>query len=280
MLIPFESNGLWGYMNSERQIILQPQFEEAYPTFELRGRVKKDHKYGFIDNLGKQIIEIKYEKAGDYHEGAASVERMGRKYYIDWEGKLSQPSPRPLYSCGGGGNYFIQSLDSSLIFQDHLGNYGIIGRRRTPESKPNNSIFVPDTLQITFDTVVAVTHQLMYVKKDQKLAFTHNGYYTAGADAILAKMDFIYSDVKFFTSSFRPTDYYELIGVKKNGLWGYMYVFGGLQGEVIIEPMYYSITSLEPGFALVEYLPGKFGYIDRGGNEYFFRNNHTNKNDR
>lgn len=41
LLIPFELDGLWGYMNYEKKVILEPQFEEAYITNDLLGRIKK-----------------------------------------------------------------------------------------------------------------------------------------------------------------------------------------------------------------------------------------------
>jgi hypothetical protein len=58
MLIPFEENGKWGYVDSNDSIIVQPKFEEAYPTFAFRGRIKTNGKYGFIDEKGEIIIPI------------------------------------------------------------------------------------------------------------------------------------------------------------------------------------------------------------------------------
>jgi hypothetical protein len=40
-------------------------------------------KYGFIDNTGKEVIPLKYDKVEDFCEGLAHVQLNGKWGYIE-----------------------------------------------------------------------------------------------------------------------------------------------------------------------------------------------------
>jgi len=40
-------------------------------------------KYGFIDNIGKEVIPLKYDKVEDFCEGLARVQLNGKWGYIE-----------------------------------------------------------------------------------------------------------------------------------------------------------------------------------------------------
>lgn len=44
-------------------------------------------KWGFIENTGKEIIPLKYDKVSSFSQGKAKVELDGREFYIDKTGK-------------------------------------------------------------------------------------------------------------------------------------------------------------------------------------------------
>ena len=273
MLIPFESHGLWGYMNSEKQIIVEPQYDLAYPTYDLMGRVRINGKYGYIDNNGSIVIKPKYQSAEDFKYGRAKVSKDGQVLYINKSGKKYKNKTGFIGGgCGYGmGMYcFSPNLDSSVVYRDSLGKYGIACRRRIGR-KDGLTVFAPDTIKPIFDTIVAITHQLMYAKIDNKIAFTHTGYYTAGADRVLERMIFKYDDIKYYQCPQSSVKYHQIIGVEEGGLWGYMHVHNGLQGEFVTDLKYHSISSLVSGYALVEYKPNKWGYISNTGEEFFIR---------
>lgn len=260
MIVPFYNNGKWGFMNKNKDIIVCPQYEEAYPSYSDRYRVKKNGKYGYIDKIGKIVIKAKYDEASDFESGIAQVQRRGKTKYIRKDGKENKTF------IGRCGNHpCLRARPSKSIEIIKQGNkYGIIN------NKLSNAIVVKkDTIIPMFDTIVPVTSQLMYVVKDSLFSFIHQGSFWSGADYVVQKLNFEYEDIKVFNCNLCSTGYNEVIGVKKNGLWGYVKIYD--KDEKFIEPKYISINSLANGFSLVEYESEKIGYIDYSGNEYFIR---------
>ncbi|QQR96141.1 MAG: WG repeat-containing protein [Bacteroidota bacterium] len=45
-----------------------------------------DGKWGYIDTTGKRVIDVKFEEAGDFYKGEASVKLNGKSMYIDKTG--------------------------------------------------------------------------------------------------------------------------------------------------------------------------------------------------
>ncbi|SFM37782.1 WG containing repeat-containing protein [Paenibacillus sp. 1_12] len=45
--------------------------------------VKKEDKWGFIDNTGKEIVAVKFERAFDFSEGLAAVKVKGKWGFIN-----------------------------------------------------------------------------------------------------------------------------------------------------------------------------------------------------
>ena len=131
----------------------------------------------------------------------------------------------------------------------------------------NQVKYLPDTISPMFDSIVPISHQLMYFVKDSLIAFSHKGSYLAGAEYIMENLKFEYEQVQLFNCSLCNVGKNEFIGVKKEGLWGYMRIY--IDPEEHIEPKYLSINTLAERFALVEYEIEKFEYIDINGNEYF-----------
>ena len=48
--------------------------------------VKKDQKWGFVNEDGKEICEIRYDEVGDFNNKLAAVRKEGRMCYINYEG--------------------------------------------------------------------------------------------------------------------------------------------------------------------------------------------------
>ena len=72
------SNGDWGYLNSEGEIVINNQFEEANPFYDGRARVvieNSDGKdvYVFIDTNGEYDYSKTWDVAMDFSDGLAIV---------------------------------------------------------------------------------------------------------------------------------------------------------------------------------------------------------------
>ena len=63
--------------------------EEIFPEQEgLRG-IKKDDRYGFIDERGRLRIANRYDSIGEFHEGLASVKLIGKWGFVNWSDQIA-----------------------------------------------------------------------------------------------------------------------------------------------------------------------------------------------
>lgn len=264
MIAPFFENGKWGFINQHKEIIIEPTYEEAYPSISDRLRIKTNGKYGYVDHSGTMVIKAKYESAKDFKHGIAKVNHRGKEIYINSEGKINKQS---LALCGTHYHCHTPRLSKNIEIIQEEDKFGIIHDRIKRDS--SIATYVPDTIPAIFDSIFPITHQLMGLVKDSMISFSHEGSYLGGKEYVLKNLNFIYQDIKQFQCNLCGEGKNEYIGIKQNNLWGYMRIY--LEPIAHIHPKYHSISSLAEGFALVEYELGKFGYIDSKGNEYFIR---------
>lgn len=88
-LIPLKDKNLYGYCDSNLNVIIKAQYQRAYPFTENRAIVVLNNLYGFIDNKGNQIIHCKYQYADPFSEGVAMVRTsVGETKYINNNGEF------------------------------------------------------------------------------------------------------------------------------------------------------------------------------------------------
>ena len=78
---------LWGYIDSNGEMVIEAKFHDAWNFHEGLAVVKMDWARGYIDTEGKYVIEPKYQYAGPFHDGKAKVMLDDVWEYIDHEGK-------------------------------------------------------------------------------------------------------------------------------------------------------------------------------------------------
>lgn len=306
MMLPFYENGKWGYMNKTKEIIIEPKFEEAFPSYLSRFRVKYNGKYGYLDRKGQVVIKPIYEEASDFEEGKANVTLKGVSFDIGLDGeKMGEKTDRYLYGdCGShrGLQCFLPTTGSEVFTYEIIDidgklstiyNYGPV--RKLNKNKYNTLMYdrdeqgnvqykYQDTLKVFIDSIIPFTEQWIYVVKDSHISFLENesmlqlDYLPEILSASrIEELKIFECEIDHCSSGKSP-----YIGVKENGLWGYYFYERKLNGHSYgdakikehIEAKYHSISSLgigSFGSALVEYEIGKFGYIDNDGNEYFIR---------
>jgi WG containing repeat len=71
--LPYEKENSWGYINDLGQEMIKPSFEEASLFSEGLAAVSQDGKYGYINKAGKKIIDFKFQDAESFHNGNAVV---------------------------------------------------------------------------------------------------------------------------------------------------------------------------------------------------------------
>ena len=113
ILLPVKVSGKWGYINSNGQLIVNPQFDYAEDFQEGRGLIclgkpctwwdappDSEERWGYIDASGKMVIAPQYGKAANFSEGLASVctgdcsakpTKPFNRGYIDRDGKVVIP---------------------------------------------------------------------------------------------------------------------------------------------------------------------------------------------
>ena len=78
---------LWGYIDKEGEMVIEPRFHSARNFHEGLACVNVDWARGYIDLEGKFVIEPQYQYAGPFHDGKAKVMLDDVWKYIDREGK-------------------------------------------------------------------------------------------------------------------------------------------------------------------------------------------------
>src|SRR4030095_17011106 len=56
----------WGYMNKVGKIIIDPQFDSVGDFFHGLARVLKDGKWGYINEKGEQSIQLQFDDVRDF----------------------------------------------------------------------------------------------------------------------------------------------------------------------------------------------------------------------
>ncbi|MEM0991664.1 MAG: WG repeat-containing protein [Bacteroidota bacterium] len=265
LLVPFEEAGKWGYINHKDSVVVQPIFEEAYPTFDFRGRIRLKGKYGFINEEGKIVIKPKYDEAEDFMFGMAKVSKKGKSEYITTNGRINKEI---IALCGGIYRRCIPERGLVGIDTFKVGNkYHMV--INTPVREHGKLNYYPDTLKTSVDKISALGGQYVILENNGKQALLFDQRIYRSTEQVDTSLNFKYDEFKFFTCQKNHAQPHEIFGFRIDNKWGYIRLLH--KPKEIIKPKYWSIQSMKRGIALVEYAEGKYGYVDQYGKEYFVR---------
>ncbi len=95
-VVPFysSSNNKYGYLDSRGKVIIEPEYDLAYPLQEGMAAVKLNGKYGYINEKGMEIIPPKYDNTWKFIGGYAAVKLGDRYGFINKKGEEVVP---PIY---------------------------------------------------------------------------------------------------------------------------------------------------------------------------------------
>jgi hypothetical protein len=88
-----DSGRRYGFINTRGDVVIQPQFENAWIFREGLAPVQLDFLYGFVNAQGELIVQPKYSTVQQFHEGLAAVtvdgqgDLGGKLGFINREGK-------------------------------------------------------------------------------------------------------------------------------------------------------------------------------------------------
>jgi hypothetical protein len=291
-LFPVFVKGKYGYINTNGEMVIKPQFDKAHKFHSGLALVEIEAKnisntpgrfdyilgkQGYIDQTGKFIIEAgKYNLANDFSEGLAGVgiNNCKKKYchgYIDTTGKLVI---QPLFQTVGEfhqGTADVRMLDDKWGVIDKKGNFIIPpiydGTLPFYEGigiglKINNKQKSPFEQKLSDFEAAFYDRNGKILARPKYLVF---GWFTEGLVSIITekgtgfidKLGKIIIEPKFekvfgFSEGLCP--------VQVNKKWGYI----DKTGMTIIEPQFKQAFIFSDGIAKV-LIDGKFGFIDKTG---------------
>ncbi len=85
-IVKFNRKGKWGYRDRKGNVVIQPDYDDAFEFSEDLACVERDGKLGYIDKKGEQVIDFKYDSATSFADGLASVTIGEKSGYIDKHG--------------------------------------------------------------------------------------------------------------------------------------------------------------------------------------------------
>lgn len=93
-LIPYRKGELWGYSDSTKRIVIQPQWDKVSLFGGASAAVCKDNRWGLIDTSGKLIVGLNYTSiSAEWINGVRIVQKQSGNSYgaMDDKGKLILP---------------------------------------------------------------------------------------------------------------------------------------------------------------------------------------------
>ncbi|WP_446787109.1 WG repeat-containing protein [Macellibacteroides fermentans] len=79
-------NGKSGYVDTNENVVIDYQFDQAWPFKNGFAKVMMNGKFGFVDKAGNIRVECKYDRVGEFSEGLAAVSLGGKWGYVDTNG--------------------------------------------------------------------------------------------------------------------------------------------------------------------------------------------------
>ena len=98
ILIPYRKGQLWGFADTSLKIRIIPNYDSVGFFYYDRALVKLNHKVGYINQLGEEIIPLQFDRAGSFGMfGQAYAYNNGKRHCINRMGE----DERELAGCGG-----------------------------------------------------------------------------------------------------------------------------------------------------------------------------------
>jgi len=248
-------------MNYNKDVVTEPVFEEAYPTFDERGRFLVNGKYGYVDTQGEIVIQPRFTTAEDFKHGVAVVTKGRKRITINKHGKRHSG----IIALCGTHQCVRPELNQDLVVKNDDGKYQLLLKKKTGLS-PDDPYSI-DTSAIALDTIVPLNKFVWLLVDSQRISVfeTWQAYTIPDDEADL--MQFDYSDYRLFGDGMCDEGIDNIVGLKNASGWRYARIDGQGLFEFINESLYDEISSMSRSVALVE-LNGREVYVDENGNEY------------
>ncbi|PIE50888.1 MAG: hypothetical protein CSA38_00980 [Flavobacteriales bacterium] len=254
-------NGLCGYINKNGEWKIKPSYKKAGNFSDNLAAVFNDEneKWGFINAVGKMVIDFQFDKVKSFHSGIAVVFKNKRWFYIDKTGKeIKMPDSEKLYDFNEEGIAFIKK-DKKIGLIDTKGNiilkptYNKILKFDNGIAKINKGKLwglINTEGKVIIEPIYkrigsAYQNKITIAQKDKVWGIINNGKFTPVPDAV--KMwEFNGQNLTYAKSKNKKIGF-----IDKSGKW-------------VIEPQFKKARAFSCGLAPVM-TSKKWGYIDTTG---------------
>ncbi|CAH1202551.1 hypothetical protein PAECIP111893_01829 [Paenibacillus plantiphilus] len=226
-MFPIHENGTWGYIDQRGNVVVSPQFDNAYYGSEGLFGVKKNDKEGFL-SIENSNIPIKYDAAGEFNEGLCPIKIDNLWGAINKRDEvIISPIYQRVWHFSEG---WVQAKTIENVIQ-FLDAEGVV------------------QLQYTDVSVGHFSHGLAFFtdKKTER-----NGYINKEGELVISSS--LFSSGYQFTEGLAPAWHYS---ADKQCVIN-------TSGDIVIEPVYDSIGFFSEGLCTFE-RNGKTGYINKTG---------------
>lgn len=110
-LIKFYRAGKWGYKDWKGNVVIHPEYDEAFSFSEGRAGVEINGHIGYIDKDNNKVIECKYDCGTSFSEGLAAVSIGEKSGYIDTDGKAVTELEFDVATPFSGGKAIVREND-------------------------------------------------------------------------------------------------------------------------------------------------------------------------
>ncbi|WP_346915611.1 WG repeat-containing protein [Clostridium sp.] len=220
---------LWGFIDTEENLVITPYYDEAYAFYNNIALVKKDGLWGAIDKKNNVIIPFKYEEANLASDTLISVKKKNKYGCIDLKNNIVvdfiSDSPISLYK--------YNNKNIATITKDNL--HGFIDLDTNLKVEPKYSSVMP----------IFNNNSMVYLESNGKFGFVNLDSKTIIEPKYPCHLN--------FNDDMSP--------VYIDGKLGYI----NTEDELVIDPIYENADPFYNGLAVVR-LNGKAGCIDKSGN--------------
>lgn len=249
-----DSEGKWGFIDKSGKIIIPFVYEQANSFSDDLALVKKDGLYGYINKENQTIIPFTYEEAYPFSEGLACVMTEGFYGYIDKGGKAVTP------------NYFTLAFDfceGGAVVKTEAG-YGLIDSSGVYLLTPTWSHLSPYLQEGLLKATKNGKTALIDTNGNMRTDYLYNEIGPLAEGLMPASKDgkYGYIDKDGKTMITHEWDYAGMFSegfavVAKDGLYGYIDVAGNL----VTKLMYQDAITVREGFASAQTEDGKWAFL-------------------
>ncbi len=241
-----KKDGKWGTLNEAGKVAIAPKYDETIEFEEGISPAKQNGKYGFIDTKGNEIIPFIYEQVWYFTDGMVCVKKDGKWGFINTTGQVVIPIEYQ--------DFKIPHFSEGLVTAQKNNKWGFIDK--------NNNVVIP----IDYADVGVFSEGLALAAT----SYNKWGYIDHKNNVVLP---FIYEDPMWCdweSGQFKNG----IAAASLSGKMGYI----NKKGEIVIPFKYYCIKPFFKGYASVEIDNGagtysddhailQTGYVDSTGRE-------------